>query len=400
MLTRDETRAALAIPPLWRLAFRPLFLGGSLFSILAVAWWAYFWSGTRSWQLYGNPIWWHGHEMLFGFATAIVVGFLLTAVQTWTGVTGVRARPLMGLVSLWLLGRCLIAFGGALPPTLIAVVDCLFLPTAALALARPLVRVRQWRNAPLVVLLLVLAIINIASHGALLSDAPRLAIRTLHAAVLSITLIMAVMGGRVIPFFTARGTSTERTAPLPWLDVASLGSLAALLVASAFGLATLPAGWLTALALPSAMLNTWRFARWGFWRTRRVPLLWSLHLAYAFIPLGLLALALAGSPHLVGISTAMHCFSAGAMGSLILAMVARVSLGHTGRPLQAPRAMPLAFVLIVCSAVVRLAAAFVAPGLALEAIMSAGVLWVLAYGIYCWHYAPMLWTARIDGRPG
>ena len=293
MPSLDETRAALAIPPLWRLAFRPLFLAGPLFSIVAIAWWVYFWSGIPSWQPYGDPIWWHGHEMLFGFAAAIVVGFLLTAVQTWTGVTGIRARPLMALVSVWLLARCLIAFGSALPPTVVAVVDCLFLPAAALTLARPVVRVRQWNNLSLVALLLVLALINVASHLALLSDDRTMATRTLHGAVIAITIIMAVMGGRVIPFFTARGTNSAPPSPLPWLDVLSLTSLATLLVAAAAGFTTHPSGWLTALALPSALLNGARFARWGFERTWRVPLLWSLHLAYAFIPLGLFALAAA-----------------------------------------------------------------------------------------------------------
>ena len=153
----DNTSIALAIPPIWRLAFRPLFLGGTLFSVIAMAWWTHFWLQPLNWQPHGGPIWWHGHEMQFGFGAAIVVGFLLTAVATWTGVTGLRGKPLVALALTWLLGRLLLAFGMGFPAWLIAVVDVAYPVLASIAMAYPVIKVKQWRNIMFVPILLILA---------------------------------------------------------------------------------------------------------------------------------------------------------------------------------------------------------------------------------------------------
>ena len=156
-LNIDDSRIALAITPILRLAFRPLFLGGVLFSVISIAWWSYFWISPNDWMPHGGPVWWHGHEMLFGFGAAIVVGFLLTAVQSWTGVIGLRDKPLAVLAIAWFLGRLMLAFGElwSVPSWLIALLDVSFLLLATLAMAYPIFKVKQWRNLMFVPILLV-----------------------------------------------------------------------------------------------------------------------------------------------------------------------------------------------------------------------------------------------------
>jgi uncharacterized protein involved in response to NO len=369
--------------PILRLAFRPLFLGGTLFSLIAMLWWTVFWLHPLAWQPYGGPIWWHAHEMLFGFGSAIVVGFLLTAVQAWTGVPGLRGGLLGLLAGSWLLGRLLLAFGAGLPSSFLVLVDLSFLLSAAVAMAYPVVRVKQWHNLMFVPMLFVLALLNGASHWGVLSERPDLALQALHGAILLITLFIVVIGGRVIPFFTANGTGSQRQPPRRWLEFSRV-----------------PAAIMVPLCTGAALVNGWRFLRWGYQYCWGVPLLWSLHLAYAFIPLGLLALALYSAGLLSSVSIALHCFTVGAIGGMILAMISRVTLGHTGRPLRPPQAMTAAYVMILGSAAVRVLVPALMPAFAQWGIGVAGLLWLAAYGFFCYHYGPMLLSARVDGGPG
>jgi uncharacterized protein involved in response to NO len=399
-LNIDDSRIALAIPPFLRLAFRPFFLCGALFSILAIAWWCWFWLHPSAWNPYGGPIWWHGHEMIFGFAAAIVVGFLLTAVQTWTGVIGLRGAPLSALLGLWLAGRLVLAFGSSLPSGLTVGIDSLFLLSAAIAMAYPVLKVKQWRNIVFVPILLGLAFLNLMSHWGVLSEQPLIATKALHGAILLITLVVGIIGGRVMPMFTANGTGTQKVLPIKWLELSSLFSLLAIAVLAFVGYDLLPPAVLITVLVFAAVANSWRFLRWGFWRCWRHPLLWSLHLSYAFIPLGLVALALHHAGLLASGSAALHCFAVGAIGGMILAMISRVSLGHTGRSLEPPAFMSLAFALILVAALVRVVLPVFLPGLMSWAIGLAGGAWVLAYGIFLICYAPMLLAPRLDGRPG
>ncbi|MCB1680113.1 MAG: NnrS family protein [Halioglobus sp.] len=400
MQNLNARQVTTTIPPLLRLAFRPLFLGGTLFSLIAMLWWTVFWLQPSAWQPYGGAIWWHGHEMLFGFGGAIVVGFLLTAVQAWTGVPGLRGGLLGVLAGSWLLGRLLLAFGAALPTGLPVAVDLSFLLFAAAAMAYPVVKVRQWRNLMFVPMLFALALLNGASHWGVLRGRPDLALQALHGAILLITLFIVVIGGRVIPFFTANATGCQRQPPRRWLEILSGGSVILLVVIAFAGFSRIPAALMVPLCAGAAVVNGWRFLRWGYQHCWGVPLLWSLHLAYAFIPLGLLALALHSAGLLPHVSTALHCFTVGAIGGMILAMISRVTLGHTGRPLRPPRAMTAAYILILASAVVRVLVPAVLPALSQWGIGLAGLLWLAAYGIYCYYYGPMLLAPRIDGGPG
>lgn len=390
--------------PILRLAFRPFFLFGTLFSVLAIGWWSWWWLNPTAWVPYGGVIWWHGHEMIFGFAAAIVVGFLLTAVQNWTGVPGLRGLPLALLFGLWLAGRLLISFGDTLPTEIIAAVDSSFLLAAAMAMAYPVIVAKRWRNLMFVPILLVLSGLNITSHLAI-SDDPLLAMKALQTAVLLISLIVAIIGGRVMPMFTtnglmAAGIKITKPEPKRWLELCSLLSLLLVVISSLTGFDQLPNGFTVSLLAFASIANTVRFLRWGFWRTWPVPLLWSLHLAYMFLPLGLIALLLLEVGLLNNTSAALHCFTVGTIGGMILSMVSRVSLGHTGRPLQPPKPMSLAFSLLLLGAVIRVIIPGWAPAYSNVGIGLAGIFWVLAFGIFCGCYSRLLLTARADGKPG
>lgn len=396
----DNMSAAMAIPPILRLAFRPLFLGGTLFSMIAIAWWAYFWSAPFDWQPYGGPIWWHGHEMLFGFGAAIVVGFLLTAVQSWTGVPGVKGNKLAVLASAWLLGRLLIAFGASLPGWVVMLGDLSFLLIGAIAMAYPVIKVKQWRNLMFVPILLVLMLLNAMSHWGTLNGRTVLALNALHGATLLIALVIAIIGGRVIPFFTANASSYTRLPNIGWLDGLSIGSIIALVLIAFIGFSEVPSALLAVLSLVAAVANGWRFLRWGVGHTLKIPLLWSLHFSYLFIPAGMVALFLFSIGWLGSISIALHCFTVGAMGGMILAMISRVTLGHTGRKLQPPKLMTLGYILILVAAVFRVLLPGLFPSFTQWGILIAAILWVAAYAIYLFYYAPMLLYPRVDGRPG
>ena len=399
-LNNDESQTAHAIPPVLRLAFRPLFIGGTLFSIIIIAWWSYFWLNPFNWQPYGGPIWWHGHEILFGFGASIVVGFLLTAVQTWTGVIGLRGRPLLVLALAWLLGRLLLAFGARLPLWLVMAGDLLFLIFAAIAMAYPVFRAKQRQNMIFVPILAILALLNGISHWGVVTNQPEVAQLSLHGAIMMFVLIIAILAGRVIPFFTANGAGVEKKPPIKWLEIVSIVSIMLLVAVAFFGFNKVPSNLLLAFSGIAAIANGWRFLRWNGQHCAKIPLLWSLHLSYAFIPLGLIVLALFAAGHTSSLSAAMHCFTAGAMGGMILAMISRVTLGHTGRPLQPPKLMSLGYIAIIVGAILRVVFPGWFPDGSSWAIGLAGGLWVLGYGIYVFYYGPMLVSTRADGRPG
>ena len=396
----DNSQTALAIPPLLRLAFRPLFLGGTLFSIIIVAWWSYFWLNPFNWQPYGGPVWWHGHEMLFGFGVSIVVGFLLTAVQTWTGVAGLKGRPLLVLVLAWLLGRLLLAFGADLPLWLVMAGDLLFLIFAAIAMTYPVFKAKQRQNMIFVPILAILALLNGLSHWGVVTNQPEVAQRSLHGAIMMFVLIIAILGGRVIPFFTANGAGVEKKPPIKWLEIVSIASIMFLVAVAFVGFNNIPSDLLLALSSIAAIANGWRFLRWNGQHCAKIPLLWSLHLSYAFLPLGFIVLALYAAGYTSSLSAAVHCFTVGAMGGMILAMISRVTLGHTGRPLQPPKLMSIGYIAIIVGAILRVALPGWFPEGYSWAIGLAGGLWILGYGIYVFYYGPMLVAARVDGSLG
>ena len=385
------------IVPLFRLGFRPFFLLGALFSCLAMLGWLGQLNNWFALPGIGNPIWWHAHEMLFGFGAAIVAGFLLTAVQNWTAHPGVRSWPLAMIVGLWVLPRCLLPWLGEDNLILMAL-DLAWLPLCAWFLAKPVIMTRQWRNLFFVPLLLIMTLLNGASW--LWRDEWSAVEHLLITTVLLFTTLIAVMGGRVIPFFTARGTGQEKAPPSPWLERGALASLWLILL-----LWLLPDSWtnslyMVPLYIVAAGLHLGRQLRWRPGTTLAQPLLWSLHLAYLFIPLGLLALAAQAAGLPLSLSLASHLLSAGCMGTMILGMIARVSLGHSGRALHVGRRITLAFALVILSAFMRVLLPLYWPSLALTGWNLSGWSWIAAYGLFVWVYTPILTRPRADGRPG
>ncbi|WP_373387782.1 NnrS family protein [Pseudomonas alcaligenes] len=390
-----DRSAALAIAPLWRLGFRPFFLFGALFALLAVALWGVALAGLAVPQPLGGLLAWHRHEMLYGFGLAIIAGFLLTAVQTWTGLPSLAGRPLLALFGLWLGGR--LAWFLPLSPVLLALLELAFAVALLLVFGRLILRARQRHNAPIVLVIGLLGACQALTLYGLVEGDDALQRRGILAALWLVAALMSIIGGRVIPFFTARGLGlANQAAARPWLMWGLLGlSLAAALL-FAVGFNQRPTPLLAAPFLLLAVLHGMRLWHWhdaGIWR---VPLLWSLHLAYAWLVVAALGMATWHLGWLAQPSLASHALAVGAMGGLILAMLARVSLGHTGRALLPPRAMAWAFALLQGAALVRvLLAAFSVQGLWLAA-----ALWCLAFALFLRHYAPMLWAARVDGHPG
>ncbi|POA51530.1 MULTISPECIES: NnrS family protein [unclassified Pseudomonas] len=392
-----DRRKALAVAPLLRLAFRPMFLAGCVLALLAIPLWLAALQGVLgSWQPAGGWLAWHRHELVFGFGLAIIAGFLLTAVQTWTGQPGLSGKPLAGLALLWLAAR--VAWLTDLPWPLLALLELGFPLLVALVMARTLWRVRQQRNYPLVLVLLLLTAVDGLAVCGLVRGDEGWQRQAVLAGIWLVAAIMGLIGGRVIPFFTQRGLGrAEAVAPWPWLDWLLLGGSALVALLYAAGLALAPSPWLGLLFAFLALGHLVRLWRWhdrGLWQ---VPLLWSLHLAYAWLALACLGMALWHGGVALNPSLAVHCLTIGAMAGLILAMIARVSLGHTGRPLQPPAGMTQAFILINLAGVCRV---LLVPWLPQAGLWLAGACWALAFALYAWRYGPMLLQPRVDGHPG
>ena len=392
-----DRRKAMAIAPLLRLAFRPFFLAGCLLAVLAIALWLAALSGSMSgWQPAGGWLGWHRHELLFGFGLAIIAGFLLTAVQTWTGRPGLSGKPLAALALLWLLAR--VAWLANVPWPLLAVLELAFPLAVAVLMGFTLWKVRQKRNYPIVLVLLLLAVADGLCLYGLIEGHEGWQRRGVLAGLWLVAAMMGLIGGRVIPFFTQRGLGrVEGVAAWPWLDrLLLVGSpLVALLYAA--GPALNPNVWVGLLFAVLAAGHLVRLVRWHDRALWRVPLLWSLHLAYGWLAVACLAMALWHFGMPINPSLAVHCLTIGAMGDLVLAMIARVSLGHTGRPLEPPSGMTLAFILLNLACLSRVVLILFLP---LGALWLAGLCWALAFALYAWRYGPMLLRARVDGHPG
>lgn len=386
---------------LFNLAFRSLFLGGTLFVVLAILFWISFQQGLINWKSLYPPVWWHAHELLFGFGAAIIVGFLLTAVQTWTGVKTVTGKPLIFLFCLWCITRLLFFFAASREiQILLAVLDCSFLLISAAFLAKPIYKIKQRRNAFFPILLLVFACLNAINHYAIINAHEKLSTNSLHATIFLITLIISIMGGRVIPFFTANASSYERKENISLIELISIASVILLLLSSLIGLKQLQGTLLGSLCAIACVSHSLRLFRWGGQFTLRTPLLWSLHLSYAFIPLGFALMSLWSFKVISDFSAALHCFTVGSMMGMILAMISRVSLGHTGRMLQPPALMPYAFLCIALAAITRTLGVILFPEYYFQLVMFSGMLCVVAFLCFLIFYTPFLIKSRVDGKPG
>ena len=369
---------------LFNLAFRPFYLLAALFSSLAVAGWT---CGFVQGSAFGYlpPVLWHQHEMVFGFALAVIAGFVLTAGRVWTGLATPEGAPLALLALHWLAARALMLTG---PAPLAALADGAFPFVLAAVMARVIVGAKNARNYFVIVLLCALGAANIAFHlgyGAI----------AVRAALWLVITLVVVMAGRVVPAFTGSALPMAGVVRRPRLDYAAVGFTVLGLASDLMGFSYGVAGF----SLVAAVLHVIR--QWG-WRplaTRGRPILWILHLSHAWIPAGFALLAL-GALGIVPTNVALHAFGAGAIGGLIIGMITRTALGHTGRPLAAGRAETAAYVLVHLAAALRVLAGL-APGLAyVPMIVLSGALWVAAFLIYFTTYLPRLASPRVDGRPG
>jgi len=388
------------IPAWWRLAFRPLFAGAASFACLSIALWGLFLAGVLPLPLQVDPLFWHSHEMLFGMVSAAVGGFLLTAAQNWSGLRGLHGRELQLLFCCWLLGR--IGFFLPIPAHAQALLDLLYLPALALSLALPIWRARLYRNLFFVPVLLLLTLCNALMWFGQLHAKPLLQQHAIHSALMLICMLMLIIGGRVLPGFTANGLKQPVRPALPWLNNLALGlAWLVTLLELSMQQALLPWQVPASLALLAGLCNGWRWLRLAPWRTVRVPLLWSLHLAYGCVCLGFVLLALQQSGLLpVSRSLVLHVFTVAGMGLMILSMMSRVSLGHSGRALQPPAALRIAFVLLGIAALSRVLFAAMFPAWYSGAVFVAASCWVLGFAIFVVCYWSILSQPRVDGRPG
>lgn len=374
------------------LGFRPFYLLASLFASASIGLWALQFNGSLPFAYLQGPLW-HAHEMLFGFALAVVVGFLFTAGRNWTDRPTPTGPGLAALALLWLAGRVLVLtpYGWAA-----AAVNVAFPLAAAASLAVPFVAAGNRRNYFFVALLVVLAGATGVVHLAQLRvvDLPAWAGIQLGLDVL--LFIVAVMGGRVIPMFTNNGVPGARARRQPLVEKAALGTLLALLAADAL---RLPAPALGAVCTAAAIAHFARWTLWTPWTTRRVPLVWVLHAAYAWIPLHLLLRAMTAWGW-VSSSIATHALTVGAVGGLVIGMMTRTARGHTGRPLLADRGDVACYVLVLLAAVVRVGVPLLWPAHALGAVLGSAALWSAGFGLYAICYAPALIRPRPDGKPG
>jgi uncharacterized protein involved in response to NO len=380
-------------PALWSLAFRPFFLAAGVWAAAALSLWVFVLATNQALPSAFDPLSWHIHEMLFGFVTAAIAGFLLTAIPNWTGRPPIQDWPLAGLAALWLLGRVLCLTSAFLPLWLTAAVDVAFPFALGACAAREIVAARNWRNLMMPVPIGILGIADLMMYLELGgADIPSgLGWRLAIAAI--IALISAV-GGRIIPSFTrnwlaARGVD-RLPPPADLIDRLALASLHLGLLAWAL----LPAmSAIGALLLVAAGLNAWRLARWRGHAVLREPLLVILHLGYLWVAIGAALLGASEFGAAVPESAAIHAFTAGAIGTMILAVMSRVSLGHTGRQLHADHATTACYVLVTFAALTRIEAA-IFTSVFLPLIVLSGVLWVAAFVLFVAHYGAILMSPR------
>ncbi len=378
-------------PALLSYGFRPFFLLGSLYAAAGILAWLPMFYGELSLGTLFPPLDWHIHEMLYGFVAAVVTGFLLTAIPNWTGRLPIQGAPLLGLVTVWVAGRLAVGLSAEIGWILAAVIDNAFLVLLALATAREIAVGRNWRNLKVVAIVAVLAATNIAFH--LEVHLRGAADDSIRAAIGAVVLLITLIGGRLVPSFTHNWLARRRPGRLP----ASFGRLDGAAVAvSVIAVATwtaVPFGRVTAaILLAAGALQMLRLARWAGDRTFGERLVFILHVAYAFVPLGFFLLA-AGAIGWLAPSAGVHAWTAGAIGTMTLAVMTRASLGHTGRALTASAATQAIYVAVVIGALARIWAA-VEPALSLPLLATAALLWAGAFLAFGLIYAPILCRAR------
>ncbi|MGZ8135760.1 MAG: NnrS family protein [Methylococcaceae bacterium] len=382
--------------PLFALGFRTFFLLAGLSALFLIVLWNAIYKGELSHANYFANNIWHAHEMLLGYSIAVIAGFLLTAVKNWTGRPTLTGDQLGALCLLWLYGRILPFYAGLLPDVLIALVDFAFLPALAWQISKPIMQTKHYRSLIFIGLLLLLTLGNGLIHADILDYSKNTAWTGLELIVATIIVMILVIAGRVFPFFTERGLSGTLIIRHPLLDALSIASAALVFVLQLFDIS----GILLALtAAFAAIVNIARVSGWYVPRIRYVPLLWVLYIGYGWIILGFILTALMAFK-LVSPSLALHAFTVGGIAVLTLGMMARVSLGHTGRALRVSNAIAIAFVLINLAAIFRVLLPIALPHWYNVLIYASTLSWLAAFALFVFVYLPILTSARVDGQEG
>lgn len=377
---------------LWQLGFRPFYLLASVFAAASIALWSLQFTGMLPAPYLAGPLW-HAHEMVFGFALAVIVGFLFTAGRNWTGRPTPTGGRLAALALLWIAARVavLTPYGW-----LSAILNTAFPIAAAIALGIPFYAARNRRNYFFVALLALLGFASLGVHLAQMGVLPLPPWAGIQIALDVVLFIVCVMGGRVIPMFTINGVPGAESVRKPPLEKVALGSVLALLAADA---AQAPAVVVGAVASVAAVAHFARWWLWQPWKTLRTPLVWVLHLAYAWIPVHLAMRAFAAAGWMAT-SPAMHALTVGAVGGLIIGMMTRTARGHTARPLRADRLDTSCYLLVAAAAVVRVLVPLAVPAWTMQAVLLSALLWSAGFALYAAGYWNVLSRPRLDGQPG
>ena len=393
-----KRRRGRTVPvPVLTMGFRPFYLLAAAFAAVALPVWHFSPPDLLAGEPYLAGPAWHAHEMVFGFAAAVMSGFLLTAARAWTGRATPAGWRLAALAGLWAAGRVLVVTGPALPAI---AVDGLFLPCVALAVGLPVVRARNRRNLAVAALPALLGAANLLFH---LDHAGWIALaRANGGALLALdlfALLVALMAGRVIPAFTANAVPAARPRRNAYVEAAAFGTLGIIALAGPLD-PWLPGGpWLAAVAAAGALAHSVRLWLWDPAPALREPLLWILPLSYAWLPVSLILRALWLADIGVPAAPALHALGAGAMGGLMLGMMTRSALGHTGRPLAAGGVEWAAYILVHTGAALRVFGPLAGADAEPHALAASALLWPGAFALFLAAYWPVLTRPRIDETP-
>ena len=381
------------------LGFRPFFIGATGFAFLStLLWMGIYVLGWKLQPKHFAPITWHAHEMIYGYSMAVIAGFLLTAVKTWTDVQTLNGYPLLSLFLFWIVVRLLPFFSGIASIEIVALMDNLFILFLIVAVAAPLLKVRQWRNMSMMALLLLLLASNVVFYLGVLGIITNGILLGLYSGLYLILTLIFIMGRRVIPFFIERGVGYPvKLKNWKWIDISSLVTFLLFWIADLIVLSSSITAGLAGLLFFIHGIRLFGWHTPGIWKK---PLLWILYLAYTLIVVGF-ALKAIGIVYGISPYLAVHAFAFGGIGMMTLGMMARVSLGHTGRSVHdPPGSLNVIFITLFSGAVVRVIFPLLDISLYALWIALSQTLWMGAFGMFLYIYFPILIYPRIDGRYG
>jgi uncharacterized protein involved in response to NO len=377
---------------LWNLGFRPFYLLAGMFASVSILLWTAEYAGDLPGGYLHDPVW-HAHEMLFGYTIAVIAGFLFTAVRNWTGQPTPSGGLLAAYALLWIAGRV-----SVLTPYgfVSAALNALFPIAVAAGVAVPLARSNNRRNYFFVGLLVLLGLATFAVHMARLGVVAWPARASLQVALDAILFIIAVMAGRVVPMFTNNGVPGARAVRHPLVEKAALGGVLLLILAD---LLQVDAAWIGVVAIVVAFAHAARLWLWQPWRTRSTPLVWVLHVAYAWIVVYLVLHALAAWG-VVAAPLAVHALTIGTIGGMTIGMMTRTARGHSGRPLVADAVEVTCYALIALAAAIRVFGGIALPEFYRATVVLSGLCWSAGFALFTVRYWPILTRPRLDGKPG